>query len=186
MRVNGLLRILGVGIFLNITTAFTVSAGDSEMKEVKEKNINWFFFSDQVMGGKSQGKAKFFSNEIVNFVRLEGDVTTANNGGFIQIRTKVSNLEKELEGLMIKVRGNGERYYVFVRTSGTIMPWQYYKADFPSENNWVEVKLKFKDFVRSSSWLTKTIRPDSIKSVGIVAFGRNHNALIDVSDLQFF
>ena len=186
MRLLKLLGLFGIGTFLALITAFTVSAGDNEMKDVKEQNINWVFFSDQVMGGKSQGKAEFLSNETVNFVRLLGDVTTANNGGFIQIRTAVSNLEKELEGLKLKVRGNGQRYYVFVRTSGTIMPWQYYKADFPSGKNWAEVKLKFKDFVPSSSWLTKTIKSDSIKSVGIVAFGRDHNALIDIADLQFF
>ena len=186
MRLFRLHRLLGVGTFLAMIIAFTVSAGDNEMKEVKEQSINWFFFSDQVMGGKSQGKAVFLSNETVNYVRLQGDVTTVNNGGFIQIRTSVSNLEKELEGITLKIRGNGQRYYVFVRTSGTIMPWQYYKADFPSEKNWAEVKLKFKDFVRSSSWLAKTIRPDSIKSIGIVAFGRDHNALIDLADLKFF
>jgi hypothetical protein len=180
------LKLFGIGTFLAVITAFTVSAGDNEMKEVKEQNINWFFFSDQVMGGKSQGEAEFLSNETVRFVRLRGDVTTANNGGFIQIRTAVSNLGEELEGLKLKVRGNGQRYYVFLRTSGTIMPWQYYKADFPSGKNWTEVKLKFKDFVRSSSWLAKTVQSDSIKSVGIVAFGRDHNALIDVADLQFF
>ena len=181
-----LIGLFATGTFLAVITAFSVFAGDSEMKEVKEQNINWIFFSDQVMGGKSQGKVEFLSNETVNFVRLRGDVTTANNGGFLQIRTTVSNLEKELEGLTLKVRGNGQRYYVFIRTSGTIMPWQYYKADFPSGKNWAEVKLKFKDFDRSSSWLAKIIRPDSIKSVGIVAFGRDHNALIDVADLQFF
>ena len=186
MKLFKLLGLLGIGTFIAAIVAFTVSAGDNEMTEVKKQNINWAFFSDQVMGGKSQGKAEFFSNETVKFVRLKGNVTTANNGGFIQIRTIVNNLEKELEGLLLKVRGNGQRYYVFVRTSGTIMPWQYYKADFPSEKNWDEVKLKFKDFVRSSAWLARTIRPESIKSIGVVAFGRDHNALIDVADLQFF
>jgi hypothetical protein len=181
-----LLGLLGIGTFFAVISAFTVSAGDNEMTEVKRQNINWVFCSDQVMGGKSQGKAEFLSNETTNFVRLQGNVTTANNGGFLQIRTAVYNLEKELEGLLLKVRGNGQRYYVFVRTSGTLMPWQYYKADFPTEKNWAEVKLQFKDFVRSSSWLAKTIRPASIKSIGIVAFGRDHNALIDVADLQFF
>ena len=186
MKLFRLLGLLGIGTFVAMISALTVFAGDNEMTKVKKQKINWVFFSDQVMGGKSQGKAEFLSNENAKFVRLQGNVTTANNGGFIQIRTTLYNLEKELEGLLLKVRGNGQRYYVFVRTSGTIMPWQYYKADFPSEKNWAEVKLKFKDFVRSSSWLAKTIRPESIKSIGIVAFGRDHNALIDVADLQFF
>ena len=91
-----LFGLLGTGTFVAVISAFTVSAGDNEMTEVKKQNINWVFFSDQVMGGKSQGKAEFLSNVTANFVRLQGNVTTANNGGFLQIRTAVYNLEKEL------------------------------------------------------------------------------------------
>ena len=46
-----LLRLLGIGAFVAVISAFTVSAGDNEMTEVKKQNINWVFFSDQVMGG---------------------------------------------------------------------------------------------------------------------------------------
>lgn len=168
------------GIFLLFTTLFSFSE-DADMTK-----SNWVFFSDQVMGGKSQGEAKVFQNEDEQFIRLLGNVTTENNGGFIQIRTVVSNVGKDVKGVSLKVRGNGERYYVFIRTSGTVLPWQYYKADFSSNADWSEVLLEFKDFDRSSSWLSKTIRPESIKSLGIVAFGRDHKAQIDLASWHFF
>ncbi len=180
---NKLFRVLALGSSLVLSVTFFSFAGDLEMTSNKSK---WVFFSDQVMGGKSQGSAQILRQGDERFVRLQGDVTTANNGGFIQIRTAISGLEKDIKGVSLKVRGNGERYYVFIRTSGTVLPWQYYKADFVSKTDWSEVTLEFKNFIRSSAWLNRVVRPESIKSIGIVAFGRDHKALVDLSSLYFF
>ena len=160
-----------------------VFSGDLEMRK---NNMNWIFYSDQVMGGKSQGRAEVVLEGNKQFVRLQGNVTTVNNGGFIQIRKPIAGLSKDLKGISLKIRGNGERYFVFIRTSGTMLPWQYYKADFPSTREWAEVHLEFKSFMRSSAWLGKRFLPEKIKSVGVVAFGRDHEALIDVASLKFF
>ena len=183
MRKHKLFHVFGVGIFVSLVMAVFVFAEDPGMKKT---NLDWVFFSDQVMGGKSEGKAKVFADGDHQFIRLQGNVTTANNGGFIQIRSPVSGLKEELKGVALKIRGNGEKYYVFIRTAGTMLPWQYYKADFSSKKEWSEIKLEFNKFVRSSAWLNKKIKPESIKSIGIVAFGRDHNALIDVASMQFF
>ena len=183
MRRGKLFQVMGFGGFFSLVMVFCVFAEDLGMKKANE---DWVYFSDQVMGGSSEGKAKVFFDADEQFIRLQGNVTTANNGGFIQIRTSVSGLKEELNGVSLKIRGNGERYYVFIRTVGTVLPWQYYKADFPSKKEWAEIKLEFNKFVRSSAWLNKKIKPDSIKSIGIVAFGRDHNALIDVAYIQFF
>lgn len=183
MRNERLSHVIGLGILVSLLTVFCVFAADLGMKKT---NFNWTFFSDQVMGGKSEGMANVFTDDDQQFIRLQGNVTTANNGGFIQIRTSVSGLTEELKGISLKIRGNGERYYVFVRTASTILPWQYYKADFASKKEWSVIKVEFKKFVRSSGWLNKKIRPEAIKSVGIVAFGRDHDALVDVASIQFF
>lgn len=183
MIANKLFHILSFGSLVSGLMAFCVFAEDQVMKKT---NIDWVFFSDQVMGGESEGKAQSLIDADGKFIRLEGTVTTANNGGFIQIRTPVSGLNEKLKGVSLKIRGNGERYYVFIRTTGTMLPWQYYRADFPSTKDWSEVRLNFREFVRSSAWLNKQIRPKSIKSIGIVAFGRDHYALIDVASVQFF
>ena len=176
-------KIFGVVHIFALAIGSFVLAGDLEMTK---NNMNWVFFSDQVMGGKSQGRAEVASDGGTEFVRLQGDVTTANNGGFIQIRQPIAGLSRDLKGVSLKIRGNGERYYVFIRTSGTMLPWQYYKADFPSNREWDEVHIEFKSFTRSSAWIGKRVLPEKIKSIGIVAFGRDHKALIDVASLQFF
>ena len=176
-------KIFGVVHIFALAIGSFVFAGDLEMTK---NNMNWVFFSDQVMGGKSQGRAEVAIDGGTEFVRLQGDVTTANNGGFIQIRKPIAGLSRDLKGISLKIRGNGEKYYVFIRTSGTMLPWQYYKADFPSNREWAEVHIEFKSFTRSSAWIGKRVLPEKIKSIGIVAFGRDHKALIDVASFQFF
>lgn len=151
------------------------------------ENRSWSFFTDGVMGGVSQGKAFFGKSNSDHFVRLEGKVSTANNGGFIQIRHSLTKpLDRDTKGVSLKVRGNGERYYIFIRTSSTILPWQFYNSDFKTSKNWKIIKLNFDAFQPSSSFLRKTIKSSSIKSIGIVAYGRDHYAKIDVSEINFF
>ena len=43
----------------------------------------WQFYTDQVMGGVSEGGASVQFGSEGPYVRLEGSVSTANNGGFI-------------------------------------------------------------------------------------------------------
>ena len=50
---------------------------------------NWAYLADTVMGGVSQGSAEFSAGAL----RLTGKVSTKNNGGFIQIRTRVDPAE---------------------------------------------------------------------------------------------
>ena len=151
------------------------------------KNRNWSFFTDGVMGGVSSGKAFFGKSGSDNFVRLEGRVSTANNGGFIQIRHSLTKyLDNDIKGISLKVRGNGEKYYIFIRTSSTLLPWQFYNASFKTSKNWKVVKINLQEFQPSSNFLRKTIKSSSIKSIGIVAYGRDHEAKVDISEIYFF
>ena len=81
----------------------------------------WQFYTDQVMGGVSDGRASVRLDSEGPYVRLEGFVSTANNGGFIQIRRNVSEAPKGAEGILLKVRGNGEKYYIHLNTSETFL-----------------------------------------------------------------
>ena len=151
------------------------------------KSRSWSFFTDGVMGGVSSGKAFFGKSGTDNFVRLEGKVSTANNGGFIQIRHSLEKyLNNDIKGISLKVRGNGEKYYVFIRTTSTLLPWQFYNASFKTSKNWKVVKINLQEFQPSSNFLAKTIKSSSIKSIGIVAYGRDHEAKIDISEIFFF
>ena len=87
-------------------------------------------------------------------------IPASQKRGFNFVKGPGAKLEKNFKGISLKVRGNGQKYYVFIRTSGTMLPWQYYKSDFLSQIEWSEVNLEFKNFVRSSPWLSKTIKPE--------------------------
>ena len=151
------------------------------------KSRDWSFFTDGVMGGVSSGKAYFGKSGSDNFVRLEGRVSTANNGGFIQIRHSLTKyLGNDIKGISLKVRGNGEKYYIFIRTTSTLLPWQFYNASFKTSKNWKVVKINLQSFQPSSNFLRRTIKSSSIKSIGIVAYGRDHEAKIDISEIYFF
>ena len=145
----------------------------------------WMFFADTVMGGRSTGDVVFKKRANNNYAHLSGLVTTENNGGFIQIRKKVSGLNNSVQTIQLKAKGNNEIYHIFLRTSGTILPWQYYKAEFKVTNDWRKINIPISQFERSSSFLSKSIKPSTIKSIGLVAFGRNFNADLYVSEVKF-
>ena len=147
----------------------------------------WQFFTDQVMGGRSIGKLDFLSEENISFARMTGDVTTENNGGFIQFRAQLGyKLMDSFEGIRLQVRGNNQDYFIHIRTKGSVLPWQYYGKKFFASSKWSEVELKFSEFQKSSSFMRKNFKPSSIRTIAIVAYGRDHKAEIEVSELKVF
>jgi hypothetical protein len=147
----------------------------------------WSYVSDQVMGGVSQGGLVFESNQFETYAQLSGQVSTLNNGGFIQFRTDVTyKFKSSYKGIYAKVKGNNQKYFIHLRTRGTIMPWQYYQSDFIADDKWQVIKLPMSSFVPSSKWLKNTIESKHIRSLGLVAFGRDHNADLMVSEIGFY
>jgi len=147
----------------------------------------WKFIADTVMGGISSGQLSFSVDDNANFARMVGKVSTENNGGFIQFRRSVINgLPAKTKGLKLSSRGNGQKYFVHIRTKGTFLPWQYYQQSFMANEDWSETTMLLNEFRTSGVLLRKTIDPKSIKSIGIVAFGRDHEAEIDVRKISFF
>lgn len=153
----------------------------------ESSNLQWDYLSDQVMGGVSQGKLQIVIKETQSYAQLSGEVSTENNGGFIQFRASLSDVDKSnIKGIYLKVRGNNQKYYVHLRTKGTLFPWQYYQSEFDVQAQWELIKLPLDSFVASSGWLRKRIKSTSIKSMGIVAFGRDHKADVSVSEVGFY
>ena len=147
----------------------------------------WRFVTDGVMGGVSRGSLSFETSDDVDFARLTGDVSTANNGGFIQLRTRLpSGAGKDVSGVYLRARGNSQKYFIHLRTRGTMLPWQYYQAEFDVSEDWQIFRLPLTGFKPSGSWLGKSPSPRSIRSLGIVAYGRDHKAIIDVDEIGFY
>ena len=155
----------------------------------------WEFIADTVMGGVSSGTVQFLSVDGQGVLKLTGTVSTANNGGFIQARlpleqTSTANLPDTAQGIWLKARGNGQKYFVHVRTSGTILPWQYYQAAFEVTNNWQVIELPWASFKPSGglsgSLLRDEPKAEKIKSIAIVAFGRDHEADVEVAEIGYY
>ena len=149
-------------------------------------NHKWEFVSDDVMGGESVGELKINNNEEEIFYRLKGKISTENNGGFIQFRSKIEISDTSLKGIKFKARGNGEKYFVHVRTPFTFLPWQYYFYSFYTQNEWTEIKFLISDFKKSHKLQPSQFLSTKIKSIAFVAFGKDYTAELDVKDLEFF
>ena len=147
----------------------------------------WSYVSDQVMGGVSSGNLMFDHDNQGYFAQLIGKVSTQNNGGFIQFRTDVTSIPKSsYKGIYAKVKGNNQQYFIHLRTRGTIMPWQYYQSYFIADEEWQVIKLPMDSFMPSSKWLKNRIESKHIRSIGLVAFGRDHSANLMVSEIGFY
>lgn len=147
----------------------------------------WSYVSDQVMGGVSEGQARMDMADGAPALRLTGTVSTANRGGFIQARIELdAPLPADASGVVISVRGNDQRYFIHLRTRGTALPWQYYQAGFEAGSDWREIRLPFTAFERSGGLLRATPLPETIRSLGLVAYGRDHRADVSIRSVGFY
>ena len=176
--------------------AVAASGGDAVMGEgtarerqgmtrdyVTDPERPWRYFSDQVMGGVSEGRADISAETI----GLSGTVSTENRGGFIQVRTDlVTPLDAGSRGVALEARGNGERYFVHLRTRDARRPWHYYQAGFEAGADWAEARLPFEAFRPSGDLPRGTPRPQDITSIGLVAYGRDHAAHLEVRRLRIW
>lgn len=168
--------------------AQTLPAQSAMIEDFKmEPETRWRFFTDQVMGGVSTGGVDFATEDGHAFARMTGRVSTVNRGGFIQMRLDLATRPPEgTTGVRLMVRGNNQRYFVHLRTGGTLLPWQYYQAGFDVSQSWAEVRLPLESFAASGALLRSAPRPSSLASVAIVAYGRDHDARIDVQEVGFY
>lgn len=141
----------------------------------------WRFISDRVMGGVSDGTTSLDTQDGITFARLRGTVSTANNGGFIQIRQDLqTSLPAQATGIALKVRGNGAAYYIHLRPAVSRRPWQYYQAAFETTVEWQEITLPWSAF-KARGGLGPQFVPTDINSVGIVAYGADYEAVLDIA-----
>lgn len=169
-----------------------VKAGeDMSFPMTGDQAAYWRFVTDGVMGGVSTGRLDFAAQDGVDFARLTGDVSTANNGGFIQLRAglNLSGMSEDgagLTGIRVTSRGNGETCFIHLRARDNRRPWHYFAASFIADEDWQEAALPFDSFRHSADMTPPTPRPQDIVSIGIVAYGRDHRADVSVSEIGFY
>ena len=189
LGITTLVRPLAICVIAIGANAFADGDGGDIMFENFESNPEqrWRYVSDRVMGGVSTGKVIYAQQGDLHYAHMTGTVSTLNNGGFIQLRTNIARgSTAQVAGITLRVRGKPQKYFVHLRTRGTVLPWQYYQAAFEISEQWQTVRLPLDQFAPSGDWLSRAIKPASIRSIGVVAFGRDHTADIKIAEVGFF
>ena len=159
---------------------------ETMFKDNFQEPDQWNYVADTVMGGISTGSVEFKTIEGEAIAVLTGNVTTENNGGFIQIRRDLRRVDLDnANSIKLIAKGNNQKYFVFLRTTGTKLPWQYYQFEFTVNENFNEFILPINEFKKSGMLMSNKVNPKKITSIGIVAFGRNHYANISIKELEF-
>lgn len=148
----------------------------------------WRLFTDQVMGGVSRGET--FATELEGrpCQRMRGEVSTDNNGGFVQIALDLADSgtldASAFAGIEIDVLGNGEHYNLHLRTADTTLPWQAYRAGFQADPGWRRLSLPFARF--EPHRIDRPLRADRLRRLGLVAIGRPFQADLSIARVALY
>jgi len=152
----------------------------------------WRLVTDDVMGGLSSGKLELDKANGKSCLRMTGDVSTENNGGFIQIALPLTNSHLDdkpfdasaYSGIDIEVLGNNEIYNLHFRTDDLWFPWQSYRYSFKATPDWQTYRIPFAEL--ESYKTTNDFAKDQIIRIGLVAIGRNFQANLCLASIKFY
>jgi hypothetical protein len=149
----------------------------------------WQTFTDQVMGGVSRGSAVRDTVAQRPCIRLRGEVSLENNGGFVQVALSTRRENRPLDasafrGIRLTATGNGETYFIHLRTNDTRLPWQYYQAAFQADGQWREIDTPFTAFRPEN--LRAALDPSRIERIGVVAAKKAFAANVAVARLAVY
>jgi hypothetical protein len=148
----------------------------------------WQLFTDRVMGGVSNGTMVREAIAGRPAIRMRGDVSLENNGGFVQIAIDLAPDGNAADaspwqGVELDVFGNGEEYGVHLRTEDLTRPWQSYRQSFHADPQWRTIQFRFKDFVPYRTEVPLDTR--RLRRIGLVAIGRAFSADLAVGGLRY-
>lgn len=187
---------------INLLICFSINLGaynivlakdliiDDRASGNKSSNLGtqWRLVTDQVMGGVSSGDLTLDSYKDKNCLRMRGDVSTDNNGGFVQIALDL-NKDKPFDasayiGVELSVFGNNERYNVHFRTTDLWLPWQSYRFSFSATPEWQTIRIPFANLEAYRT--TTKFHKDKLKRIGLVGIGRTFKADLCVGSIKFY
>lgn len=167
-----------------LLVATPVIAGETMM----ELNPDWEYVADTVMGGVSSGQVTQENVEGRDAVRLTGDVSLENNGGFIQMAADLADSgvldASGWAGVEVDLRGAGAGYELRLRTDQLARPWQSYRAIIAPNGEWETLRFGWEDFEARKTDVP--FDPSRLRRLGILAIGAEMQADIAVSGIRFY
>jgi NADH dehydrogenase [ubiquinone] 1 alpha subcomplex assembly factor 1 len=114
-----------------------------DFSDSSEKRM-WERINDGVMGGLSESSLSP-ADEMAVF---EGTVSLENLGGFASVRSLPREFDLGgYEGLIVRVRGDGKRYRLRLKTDDDYEGISYQAIFFTERAGWTESRLSFDEFV---------------------------------------
>ena len=185
---------LSIGFLINLAVDNIVSAQDLIIDDRSSGNLSanlgtqWRLVTDQVMGGVSNGELNLDDYKGRNCLCMRGNVSTDNNGGFVQIALDLTKDESfdasAYAGVELSVSGNNEPYNVHIRTSDLTLPWQSYRFTFKATPEWRTIRIPFADLAGHRT--TTKFRQDKLNRIGLVGIGRDFKADLCVASIKFY
>ena len=192
---NALLILKGLIGLLLYTSLWNIAlANDLIIDDRTSGNLSsnlgtqWQMFTDQVMGGVSNGELTLDIYKGRKCLRMRGDVSTDNNGGFVQMSLDLTNGgafdASSYAGVEIIVSGNNEHYNIHFRTTDLLLPWQSYRYNFEAISDWQAIYIPFKDIKAYRT--TTEFHKEKLKRIGLVAIGRSFKADLCVASIKLY
>ena len=186
--------ILLISLMINHDTKNRLFANDLIIDDRSSADFNsnlgskWRLVTDDVMGGLSEGNLTLDNYKGRDCLRMRGDVTTENNGGFVQIALSLSDKEPfdatAYTGIEFDVSGNNESYNVHFRTDSLWFPWQSYRYSFTTSPDWQTHRMPFSSLAPYKT--TQAFSPNKIIRIGMVAIGREFKADLCLASIKFY
>lgn len=147
----------------------------------------WRLVTDNVMGGISEGQLTLYSHQTKDCLRIQGNVTTENNGGFVQIALPLSDDvfdASAYDGIEIEVSGNGEVYNIHLRTDDLWFPWQSYRSSFTASTDWQAYRIPFSELEKYKTFTR--FDKKQLTRVAMVAIGRDFEADLCLASIRLY
>ncbi len=189
--------ILSLMIFSGLTGRVNAAQPISDHLIIDDRRIDgfisnlgtrWRLITDNVMGGISRGTLTVDTYKGKNCLRMRGDVSTENNGGFVQMSLPMSEHGEfdasAYTGVELEVAGNDEQYNIHFRTDDLWFPWQSYRASFTVNSEWQTYRIPFASLQRYRTM--QSFSADELERIGLVAIGREFQADLCLASIRFF
>jgi adhesin HecA-like repeat protein len=159
-----------------------------EPAEFGPAHPGWALVTDQVMGGVSRGRLTRETVAGRAALRLRGDVSLDNNGGFIQIALDLAGGglfdARGFKGVALEVCGPAQTYGLHLRTADLTRPWQSFRQGFAKTPDWHIVHLPFAGFEAHRTDASLDLA--RLRRLGLVAIGREFTADLSLAALSFY
>ena len=161
----------------------------SDPNNISRLGTKWRLITDRVMGGISNGEYNFGREKLLGYINMKGNVSLENNGGFVQVALPLAVRSKSLDatnfsGVRFWVKGNGEQYYLHLKNNQTLLPWQYYSAEFTASKDWQQIEIPFENFEPQA--LNAKLQVNNLSRIAIVGAQKAHKIDVYVGQIELY